>query len=256
VRASTRPGELTQLAREADADLLVVVGGDGSVNEVVNGIAGRTVELAVVPQGTGKDFARTHGIPTKFDDAVRVALNGRVRELDVGRVSFRGGDRYFANVASLGMSGAVAQRANSMSKALGGRLTFFYALTREFLTWKNTNVRVQTVEGARSGLMHDVVVANGRYHGGGMKLTPDAETDDGLFDVLLIGDVSKLDFVTTAPKLYRGTHVTHPRVEILRSAFVDVEADAPLPLETDGELAGTTPARFETVPRALRLRVP
>jgi diacylglycerol kinase (ATP) len=223
---------------------------------VVNGLAGRMLELAVLANGTGKDFARTHRIPTEFDDAVRVALRGRAHELDLGRVKFAGGERYFANVSSLGMSGAVAQRANSMSKALGGRLTFFYALTREFLTWKNTNVRVQTAQGPRSGPMHDVVVANGRFHGGGMKLTPEAETNDGLFDVLLIGDVSKLDFVTTAPKLYRGTHVTHPKVEILRSPFVEVEADRALPLETDGELVGTTPARFEIVPGALRLRVP
>jgi YegS/Rv2252/BmrU family lipid kinase len=253
---STRSGELTELARDADAELIVVVGGDGSVNEVVNGVAGRAVELAVLANGTGRDFARTHGIPTGFDDAVRVALQGRVRELDLGRVTFTGGERYFANVSSLGMSGAVAQRANSMSKALGGRLTFFYALTREFLTWQNTNVRVQTAQGSRSGPMHDVVVANGRFHGGGMKLTPEAETNDGLFDVLLIGDVSKLDFVTTAPKLYRGTHVTHRKVEILRSAFVEVDADTALPLETDGELVGTTPARFEIVPAALRLRIP
>jgi len=255
-RRSTRPGELTELARDADADLLVVVGGDGSVNEVVNGIAGRDVELAVIPQGTGRDFARTHGIPKRFADAVRVAREGRVRELDLGRVTFAGGEHYFANVASLGMSGAVAQRANSMSKALGGRLTFFYALAREFVSWRNTEVRVRLDGAERSGRMHDVVVANGRFHGGGMKVTPDAATDDGLFDVLLIGDVSKLDFVTTAPKLYRGTHVTHPKVEILRSAWAEVEADLPLPLETEGELVGTSPARFEVVPRALRLRVP
>jgi diacylglycerol kinase (ATP) len=222
----------------------------------VNGIAGRPLELAMLAQGTGKDFARTHGIPTRFDDAVSVALHGKSRELDLGHVTFSGGERTFANIASLGMSGAVAQRANSMSKALGGRATFFYALAREFTTWRNTNVRVR-IEGAeRAGPMHDVVVANGRFHGGGMKLTPDAATDDGLFDVLLIGDVSKLDFVTTAPKLYRGTHVTHPKVEILRSPFVEVDSDSPLPLETDGELVGTTPARFEIVPRALRLKVP
>jgi len=143
-----------------------------------------------------------------------------------------------------------------MSKALGGKATFFYALTREFLTWRNTSVSVRLDGAERSGRMHDVVVANGRFHGGGMKLAPDAAADDGLFDVLLIGDVSKLDFVTTAPKLYRGTHITHPKVEILRSSFVEVDADATLPIETDGELVGATPARFEIVPRALRLRVP
>ncbi len=154
------------------------------------------------------------------------------------------------------MSGAVAARANSMSKRLGGRATFFYALAREFLAWQNTEVTV-TLDGAeRRGAMHDVIVANGRWHGGGMKLAPDALPDDGLFDVVLIGDVTKLDFATTAPKLYSGRHVSHPRVEVLRSASVAVDAAVPLPLELEGEPVGTTPARFTVVPRALRVRAP
>jgi YegS/Rv2252/BmrU family lipid kinase len=251
---STRPGEFVELARDADAELLVVVGGDGAVNEVVNGR--RDLEVAVIPRGTGMDFVRSHGIPSEFDDAVAVARDGRPREVDLGRVEFREGQRWFANVASVGMSGAVAQRANRMSKALGGKVTFFYALAREFLVWKNTEVTVRLDGAERRGRMHDVIVANGQYHGGAMWLAPEARTDDGQFDVVLIGDVTKLDFITTAPKLYRGTHLAHPKVELIRSAFVDVEAPVPLPIETDGEVAGTTPAHFEVVPGALRVRVP
>jgi diacylglycerol kinase family enzyme len=107
----------------------------------------------------------------------------------------------------------------------------------------------------REGAMHDVIVANGRYHGGGMKLAPDARQDDGLFDVVLIGDVTKVDFLTTAPKLYSGRYLSHPKVELLRGSAVTVEAAEPLPLEVDGEPVGTTPARFEVVRSALRLRV-
>ena len=167
-----------------------------------------------------------------------------------------GSARVFANVGSVGMSGAVARRANSMSKRLGGRTVFYYALVREFLAWENTEVTVTSDGGERRGRMHDVIVANGRWHGGGMKLAPDAQADDGLFDVVLIGDVTKLDFVTTSPKLYSGGHVHHPRVDVLRSAAVAVEAAVPLPVELDGEVAGTTPVRFEVVPGALRLRAP
>jgi diacylglycerol kinase (ATP) len=232
------------------------VGGDGTLNEVVNGIAGTGAELAVLPAGTGQDFGRTHGIPTGFDEAVRVALKGQPRTIDLGRVTYRGGERWFANVASVGMSGAVARRANSMSKALGGRATFYYALVREFVAWRNTQVTVTLDSEERRGPMHDVIVANGRWHGGGMKLAPDALPDDGLFDVVLIGDVTKLDFVTTSPKLYSGGHVRHPRVEVLRSRTVAVDAAEPLPIEVEGEPVGTTPARFEVVPGALRVRVP
>jgi diacylglycerol kinase (ATP) len=256
--ASSAPGELTELAREAAAryDLLVVVGGDGSLNEVVNGVAGLDTELAVIPAGTGQDFGRTHGIPARFDDAVRAAVDGRTLTIDLGHATYDGGERYFANVGSVGMSGAVARRANSMSKALGGRATFYYALTREFIGWRNSEVTVTFEGGERRGLMHDVIVANGRWHAGGMKLAPDARADDGVFDVVLIGDVSKLDFVTTSPKLYTGGHVGHPRVEVVRTASVTVAAARPLPIEVEGEPVGTTPARVEIVPPSLRRRVP
>ena len=295
----------------------MAVGGDGTLNEVVNGIAGSDAVLATIPIGTGMDFGRTYGIPTKFDDAVRVAVDGDTRTIDAGRVHYRtwageqadrwfanvgsvgmsgavaqrangmskalggkatffyaltrvflewentevtvrfdGGERWFANVASTGMSGAVARRANGMTKAFGGRATFYYALTREFVAWRNTEVTVRVDGAERRGKMHDVIVANGRWHGGGMKLAPDAEPDDGLFDVVLIGDASKLDFVTTSPKLYSGRYLAHPKVEALRGAVVEVDAAEPLPVELDGEPVGTTPVRFELVPAALKVRVP
>ena len=261
---SERPGHLIELARAAvdgGARLVVAVGGDGTLNEVINGVAGRDVDLATIPLGTGMDFGRAYGIPTRFDDAVGVVLDGATRAIDAGRVRYRTWDgedavRWFGNVGTVGMSGAVAQRANGMSKALGGRITFFYALTRVFLTWQNTEVTVSLDGARRSGRMHDVIVANGPWHGGGMMLAPDAKPDDGLFDVVLIGDVSKVDFLTTAPKIYKGRHVTHPKVEILRSAHATVDAPERLPIEVEGEQVGTTPAVFEIVPGALRVRVP
>ena len=254
---SQHPGHLGEAAAAAGDALLVVVGGDGTLNEVVNGAVGANAEIAVLPAGTGQDFSRTHAIPSRFDDAVRVALEGRTRTIDLGHVELAGDSRYFANVASAGMSGSVARRANAMSKRLGGRATFFYALAREFLAWQNTEVTVRLDGGEeRRGAMHDVIVANGSQHGGGMKLAPDASQSDGLFDVVLIGDVNKLDFLTTSPKLYSGRYLAHPKVDHTRSATVAIDAAEPLPLEVDGEPIGTTPARFEVVPAALNVRVP
>ena len=256
--------ELAEGAARDGAKLVVAVGGDGTLNETVNGLmqAGGTAEVATIPLGTGMDFVRTYGIPNRFDDAVRVAVSGATRSIDVGRVSYRTWDgqdaeRYVANVGSVGMSAAVAQRANGMSKAVGGKATFFYALVRVFLEWQNTMVRVELEGGAtREARMHDVIVANGRWHGGAMLLAPEAEPDDGLFDVVLIGDINKRDFITTAPKIYKGTYIAHPKVELLRANAVTVDAPERLPIELDGEQVGTTPARFEIVPRALRVRVP
>ena len=260
---SERPGHLTELAREAgaDADLLVAVGGDGTVHEVVNGIAGLDVELAVIARGTGWDFVRTYGIPRKLERAVDIALNGRTREIDLGRVRYRGwdgrdGEALFANIASAGMSGAVAKRANETSKALGGKASYAWATLAVFARWRNGEVTARVDGQEHTGQMLDVIVANGRYIAGGMKMTPDAEPDDGRFDVLLIGDITKRDLIVTLPKIYRGTHLPHPKATLLRGTHVEVDAPEPLPVELDGEQPGTTPVSFEVVPRALRLRVP
>ena len=238
------------------------MGGDGSVNEVANGLAGRDgVEIAVLPRGTGWDFVRTYGIPHRLAGAVEVALTGRPRAIDLGRVRYRswaGGEAetWFANVASAGMSGAIAQRANETTKALGGKASYLWATLAVFSRWQVGSIRVDVDGEVREGRMHDVVVANGRYFGGGMMICPGAEPDDGLFDVLLIGDIGKADLVRTMPKLYRGTHLPHPKAELLRGASVSVEANEALPVELDGEQPGTTPARFDVVPQALRLQVP
>jgi YegS/Rv2252/BmrU family lipid kinase len=262
---SEEPGQLAAFAAEAvrgGAELLVVVGGDGSVNEVVNGVAELDgFELAVIPRGTGWDFVRTYGIPRDLGAAVEIAQNGAVREIDLGLVSYRtwaGAEAraYFANVASAGISGAIAQRANEASKALGGKISYYWATLAVFARWQTGEMRVSVDDEMRDGRMIDVVVANGRYLGGGMMMCPEAEPDDGDFDVLLIGDVTKRDLLFVLPKTYRGKHLPHPRLEMLRGRVVTVDADEPLPIELDGEQPGTTPARFEVVPRALRLRVP
>jgi diacylglycerol kinase (ATP) len=232
------------------------------VNEVVNGLTpGGAVELAVIPRGTGWDFVRTFDIPRDLDRAIDIALTGSVREIDLGVATYRTwsgeeGSSRFANVASAGISGAIAQRANESSKALGGKISYYWATLAVFFGWQTGEMRV-TVEGeSRSGKMIDAMVCNGRYLGGGMRMCPDAEPDDGVFDVLLIGDVTKRDLAFVLPKTYKGKHLPHPRLEVLRGSVVTVESDEPLPIELDGEQPGTTPVRFEILPRALRLRVP
>ncbi|HZB22534.1 MAG TPA: hypothetical protein VE444_01690, partial [Gaiellaceae bacterium] len=164
--------------------------------------------------------------------------------------------RWFANIASAGMSGAIAQRANDTTKALGGKISYAWAVFAVFSKWENDVIDVAVDGVTRSGKMHDVVVANGRFFGGGMMMLPDAEPDDGMLDVLLIGDLTKNDLMRTLPKTYRGKHLPHPKAEVLRGKVVTVDARDALPVELDGEQPGSTPARFEIVPRALRVRVP
>src|SRR5439155_961352 len=195
---SSARGELTVRARRGvggGGELLVVVGGDGSVSEVVNGMAGSEgVAIAVIPRGTGWDFARSLGIPRNVDRAIGAALTGETRTIDLGRATYRlwsggEGQTWFANVASAGMSGAIAQRANDTTKALGGKISYLWATFAVFARWSNTEVQVSVDGETRRGRMHDVIVSNGPYIGGGMKICPDADLEDGAFDVLLIGDL-------------------------------------------------------------------
>jgi diacylglycerol kinase (ATP) len=262
---STAPGEIAALAQQAASDgarLVVAVGGDGTAHEAVNGLLrgdGGT-ELALLPRGTGDDFARALGVPGEFEQALAVARDGSVRTIDAGRVTYASGDgeaeAFFCSMAGVGMSGAVARRLQTTTKVLGGKLAGVIATLAIFSRWTNVELQVQVDGESRSGLMEDVMVANTEYHNGGMRLLPGANPDDGIFDVLLIGDVTKRELVRVLPKIYRGTHLPHPKAELLRGRTVTVESATPLPIELDGEQPGSTPVRFEVLPGVLRVRVP
>ncbi len=224
---STKAGEIADLAERAANDgarMVIAVGGDGTVFETVNGLmraGNRDVELAILPRGTGKDYMRTFKIPGDLDKALAIARDGVVRTIDVGHARYLAWDgaeaeSWFANFGGAGISGAIARRADTSSKAFGGRVSFFWATTTVFMRWSPSQMTVRVDDEERSGPMLEVLATIGRYAAGGMKVTPDAEPDDGLLDALLIGDVNKADFVLTVPKMYRGTHVRHKKVETLR----------------------------------------
>jgi YegS/Rv2252/BmrU family lipid kinase len=267
VAHSAGPGGLAELARQAADDgaaLVVAVGGDGTVHEVANGLLTSTrtplPDLGIIPRGTGDDFVRALGIPAAEIDALTILRDGHVRELDAGRVTYRSpaGEEavsYFVSMAGVGMSGAVARKLNTTSKALGGRIAGLAATFSVFSRWTNVPLRLTVGSEHREGPMEDVLVGNTEFHNGGMRLCPGALPDDGLFDVLLIGNVTKVDLARNLHKLYRGTFLPHPRAELLRGSTVTVESDEPLPIELDGEQPGTTPVTFEVVPKALRIRV-
>jgi diacylglycerol kinase (ATP) len=265
-----RPGHATELVRAGLASgprLVVAVGGDGTVNEVVNGFfdGDRAIapeaELAVVPIGTGRDGARTYKIPGRPERALAIVAGGATRTIDLGRATYiahSGAEesRLFLNIASCGLSGAVAERANRTSKRLGGTPSFLWATVATFARWKNVEFKVTMDDEQRELVANNTIVANGRYFGGGMHIAPDARPDDGLFDAIVFGDVGRLDLALNMHRLYRGTILRHPKASHRLARTVSVETARPLPIEIDGEQPGVTPARFEVVPAALRLRVP
>jgi YegS/Rv2252/BmrU family lipid kinase len=276
VAFTRRGGEAAEIAeREARAGrrFIIACGGDGTINEVANGIlrAGAGAELGVLPSGTGGDFRRTLKIPTRTADAARALRAGRTHAMDAGRVAFvnaRGEDeeRFFVNVASFGMAGDVIKRVKSRaglpagaSRILGGKVTFAAAALRATLAFHNPTVRVSLDGGRESQLaVTNFCVANARYFGGGMKIAPTAKLDDGRFDVVAVGDMGALSVLANSYRVYLGTHLGMRDVRHARSRRVEARPlkGEVVKLEIDGELVGRLPATFEILPGALRVRCP
>lgn len=262
------PNHATELAREALSAgyrTIVAVGGDGTLHEVVNGLVNEgmvdpAVNLGIIPGGTGSDSVRTLGIPHDYRAACHCLLRGEPDCIDLGRITCvsegREIQRYFLNVAGLGFDGEVAERVNRSSKALGGTLPFLNSLLVKLLTYQNKTVEV-TLDGQQrlQQKANSVIVCNGRYFGGSMHVGPNAALDDGLFDVVIIGDTTKLEFVANVPRVYRGTHLSHPKVDEYRAREVRVQAQERMFLQADGELIGEAPATFQIIPQALHVLV-
>ncbi len=255
----------TRGAREGRR-LIVACGGDGTINEVANGIlqSGQDVELGILPSGTGGDFRKSLNIPRRMADAARVLRCGITRRMDAGRASFinHAGveeGRYFLGVASFGMSGEVIRRVKeSDSDWLSGKAAFALAMLQTTLTRQNTTALVQLEDNRERRLtVANVCISNARYFGGGMKIAPEAKLNDGLFDIVTIGDLGALKILTNAHQLYIGTHLGMQQVNHTLAKKVTirpVQKDERIALEIDGELPGHLPASFEIVPGALRVR--
>ncbi|MBA3461958.1 MAG: diacylglycerol kinase family lipid kinase [Deltaproteobacteria bacterium] len=267
-------GDATQIAREAlnsGADRIVAIGGDGTVNEVVNGFFENGAPIApdatfgLIPYGTGGDFRRSIGVPKETADAAAVIAAGARRKIDVGKLGFVATDgspatRMFANIASFGVSGVVDRLVNESGKKLGGKLSFMFASVRA--TWSYKNQRVQLVFDGKDRVdlsINTVAVANGKYFGGGMKVAPDAELDDATFDVVSIGDLGMGEVLSMSRKIYKGEHLAMKKVSVRRAKVVEAEGIEPgavIELDVDGENPGRLPARFEILPAALWVAVP
>lgn len=269
------PEDATRLAREALAagtTLVIAVGGDGTVNEVVNGffdehgqpLAPRA-ELGVLMMGTGGDFRRSFGIGKSWESCLERIVSGASRTIDLGRVSLRGDDgrpvtRIFDNIASFGASGAVVRAVNSArwSKVLGGAFSFRWNTFMALMRYRRPRVRIRIDDDFDEEIDLTLCAAcNGQYFGGGMHAAPHAELDDGLFDVLLIEGMGTFDFIRNSSKLTKGTHLDVPGIRVVRGRRVvaePVDDDARVLADVDGEAPGRLPLTFEIIPAALRVR--
>lgn len=270
-------GDAVRLARSAvheGCSAVVAIGGDGTLFEVVNGVMNPAefgtstsvpgddqVAVGLVQAGRGSDFGRSIGVPSDVEAACMRLLDGRTRQIDLGYVTFQGLDgtersRYFANAAGLGFDAEVTMRANAGPRIMGGTIPYLSSLVRTLGSYRNKQISV-SLNGAEpwQARANSIVVANGQYFGGGMKIAPEAYLSDGILDVTMLGDLGRVELVRNVPRVYDGSHVTHPKVKTFTARTVEVRSPDRVLLQADGEVLGMAPTTFQVAHLALRMIV-
>jgi YegS/Rv2252/BmrU family lipid kinase len=262
-----RKGHAITLSREAITEgyrKILCIGGDGTLNEVVNGAFNqeicpvKDVTLGLIPVGTGNDWGRMFGIPLNYEGAIRIIKEGKTMLHDIGRVNYYNGteksERYFINIAGLGFESVVVKRTNvQKDKGKGGKAIYFYNLLMSLLSYKNTKAEIVIDGNETAADIFSLNVGNGRYCGGGMRQTPFAVPDDGILDVTVIKGMGKIEIILNLKILYDGTILNHPKVEGHKCKNVIVRSDSVLYVEADGESLGHTPAEFNIIPSAISI---
>ena len=255
IRETSHPGQALEIATDcasASVDVVAAAGGDGTLNEVLNGIVGTSAHLALLPLGTGNDFARSVGTYGRLPLAIETLFNGTPIAIDVGNVA----GRYFLNVAGCGFDAIVAEQTNRGLKRLNGTVAYLAAIIRTLARFRAAEFHV-TADGERRDLRAMLCsVANARTYGGGMRIAPGALLNDGHFDLCLLSEAGRYEFLKALPQVFRGTHITHPKVEMLKARHVRIDTSPPLPVLVDGEVIGQTPAEFTIHPAAVTFLFP
>lgn len=275
VQYTDAKGHATDLARAAvlgDAELIVAVGGDGTISEVAAGFfdaKGKPLKtlkqapvLGILPAGSGSDYAKTLGIPRSSAIALQILQTRHTRTVDVGLIDFidlngNKAKRIFINIADIGIGGEVVDILERQGKRMGAFISYQIATLRGLIGYKNKQLEIiidktQKFEGTYNG----VIVANGKYFGSGMKIAPNAVCDDGLFDVIMLGEMGKLEMIAKMQKVRSGNHIYDKGVTVHRAKHVSIKSDSRALLDCDGEMPGTCPAEFSILPSALKVVVP
>lgn len=267
VKPTERKGQATEFTRELIAGgyrKIISVGGDGTLNEIVNGIftqdhcPASEIILSMIPVGTGNDWGRMFGIPLVYEGSVKLIKESRLMLHDVGVVDYYSGEekqkRYFLNIAGLGFEAIVVKKTNKQKdKGMSNKAIYLYNLLSSLIFYRNTIADI-TIDGkSRSAKVFSVNVGNGRYCGGGMRQTPDAIPDDGLLDITVIKEMGRIEIIRSLGLLYDGSILSHPKVDGYRSNNLKVSSDSLLYLEADGESLGHTPAEFSIIPSAVKI---
>ncbi len=251
------PGDAITAARKAADEgyqVVAAAGGDGTANEVANGIAGREAVLGVIPCGSGNDMAISLGVPRDVERACRVLLGGNVRKRDLGRVI----DRYFVNAVGVGFDATVARMATDRLRWLPvrGAPLYVIAVLRTLAEYRACEMIVTVDEKVMTVRPLLVAVGIGKTYAGGMKIVPDAEPDDGLYDICIIDAMGSMETLYNLPRVFTGSHTKVEKATMLRGRYVCIRSSAPVPLHMDGEVFETSSMEFTLIPGGLRAIYP
>ena len=260
------PGHAVELAREAAQkgfEQIVSVGGDGTINEVINGLYANgnisDIMLGIISTGTGGDYARTVGVRRPYEEMCQCFLNPKKLTVDLGVVEYMSNGnkvkRLFANFAGMGFDAEIVRRTTRQFKSMGSTASYLMGLLTTLMFYRNKEVTLVIDGEVVDRDVCTVIMNNGKYGGGGMLTAPGADLTDGYLDVLIIGDMSKPDLLWSLPRIYKGTHLTHPKVELRKAKEIEIHTEEPLSLQADGELLGQVPARFSILPLSLNVVV-
>jgi YegS/Rv2252/BmrU family lipid kinase len=262
-----KKGQAIEFVRESIRDgyrKIIAVGGDGTLNEIVNGVftqeicPSTAITIGLIPVGTGNDWGRMFGIPLVYEGSIQVIRESKVMLHDIGVISYFNGakeaKRYFINIAGLGFEAVVVRKTNAQKdKGRSSKAIYLLNLLRSLISYRNTKADV-IIDGQKyTSNVFSVNVGNGRYCGGGMRQTPDALPDDGKFDITIIKSMGRIEIIRNLKLLYDGTILSHPKVDGYRSNNLKVNSETVLYAEADGETLGHTPVEFSIIPSSINI---
>ncbi len=258
---------LTRTALEKGYRTIIAVGGDGTLNEVVNGFfchehkkpINPDARLGLISSGTGRDFIKTLNYPQDVKKACEIVARGQTNAVDIGLVRYQNSNgkrdlSFYINIAGMGMDGETVERVNRTSKAFGGKVSFLWGTITALVQYRNREVNLE-IDGINCyhGEATLVVVANGQYFGGGMRIAPEARLDSGHFDIIIASGLTKPEVIANLPRIYRGTHLSHPKVYAMQGTHVKASSNQKVLLDVDGEQPGVLDAEFTLLPHKLQL---
>jgi diacylglycerol kinase (ATP) len=267
-----KPEQATKIARDLlkdGFDLIIGVGGDGTLNEITNGFfqkhssdtINEEASLGIIPSGTGSDFIRFLKIPRDFDKSVELIKKSKTKKMDVGKITFFQENeddkhKFFINIADFGLGAEVVKKLSDIPSIKRGPFLYYKGLLLTLKNYHSKMVKIKLDESREiEGKFLIGAIANGRIFGGGMMIAPRAEPDDGFFDLVLVEDMKKLEIISNTPLLYRGTIEKNPKVTITRAKKIAISSNEIVNIEYDGEIGKTLPAGFEIIEKKIKLRI-